>query len=319
MARRKAALTTTQLALTPIFVALVAVATMVFTIYIPATSGYFNIGETVIYITAILFGPYVGAIAGGVGAAISDMILAPVFAPATLIIKALEGAIVGLLSRRVLKATRVLYVGVAFILITIFVSISLFSLAIFGATYFSGPWFSGSQLSVYNSVLNSLFFAGYLLILVWAVSHLGAQPLRSQWKTFTFILGLLTGTLLAAIGSIYYTGQVQLFLGVPPPQSPTITFSVPVEFWYALGLLIIALITYIGYKLEPEFGWLVLAIFLGGLEMVAGYFLYEQFVMGTAAVLEVPVNIGQMVVGLILAVPVAKAVRRALPTLKETQ
>jgi len=83
--------------------------------------------------------------------------------------------------------------------------------------------------------------------------------------------------------------------------------------------LIIALTAYVGYKFEPEFGWLVLAIFLGGLEMVAGYFLYEQFIMGTAAVLEVPVNIGQMLVGLVLAIPVAKAVRRALPMLKETQ
>ena len=318
MSRRKSALTTTQLALTPIFTALVTVATMVFTISVPATSGYFNVGETVIYITAILFGPYVGAIAGGVGAAISDLILAPVFAPATLIIKALEGAIVGFLSRRMLRVSRVLYFGVAFIFLTILVSLSLFSSTIFGATFFSGPWFFGSQLSIYNSVLNSLLFVGYLLILIWAVSNLGVRPQKSQWKILTFVLGLVTGILLVVIGSLYYSGQVQLFLGIPPPQTPTVTFSVPVEFWAALGLLIIALTAYVGYKFEPEFGWLVLAIFLGGLEMVAGYFLYEQFVMGTAAILEVPVNIGQMLVGLILAIPVAKAVYRAVPTLKET-
>jgi uncharacterized membrane protein len=319
MSRRKTALTTTQLALTPIFTALVAVATMVFTIYIPATSGYFNLGETIIYITAILFGPYVGGIAGGVGAAISDLLLAPVFAPGTLIIKAFEGAIVGFLSKRVLKIAHALYIGVAFILVTIFVSLLLFSLTIFGANIFSGPWFSSSQLSIYNGVLNSLLFVGFLLILVWAVSRLSEHPPKSQWKIFTFTLGLVTGVLLVVIGSLYYTGQVQLFLGVPPPQTPTVTFSVPVEFWYALGVLIIALTAYVGYKFEPEFGWLVLAIFLGGLEMVAGYFLYEQFIMGTAAVLEVPVNIGQMLVGLVLAIPVAKAVRRALPMLKETQ
>jgi uncharacterized membrane protein len=319
MSRRKTALTTTQLALTPIFTALVAVATMVFTIYIPATSGYFNLGETIIYITAILFGPYVGAITGGVGAAISDLILAPVFAPATLIIKAFEGAIVGILSRRVLRVSRVLYFGVAFIFLTIFISLSLFSSTIFGAVFFSGPWFFGSQLAIYNSVLNSLLFVGYLLVLIWAVSNLSIRPLKSQWKILTFVLGMVTGILLVIIGSLYYTGQVQLFLGIPPPKTPTITLSVPVEFWAVLGLLVVVLTAYVGHKFEPEFGWLVLAIFLGGLEMVAGYFLYEQFVMGTAAILEVPVNIGQMLVGLILAIPVAKAVYRALPTLKETQ
>jgi len=232
----------------PVFTALVAAATMVFIISIPATSGYFNIGETIIYITAIIFGPYVGAIAGGVGAAIADLLLAPVFAPATLIAKALEGAIIGFLSRKTLK--------------------------------------------------------------------LGS---KTQWKMFTFFLGLVTGILLVVIGSLYYTGEVQLFFGMPPVETPTVTFFVPVEFWYALSVLVVVLTTYVGFKLEPEFGWLVFAIFIGGLEMVAGYFLYEQFVMGKAAILEVPVNIGQMLIGLILAIPVVKAVWRALPTLRETQ
>jgi len=291
---------------------------MVFTISVPATSGYFNIGETIIYITAILFGPYVGAIAGGVGAAISDMLLAPVFAPGTLVIKALEGAIVGFLSKRVLRVGRVVYFGLTFIFLTMFVSLTLFSSTVFGTAFFSGPWFSESQLSVYNSVLNSLLFVGFLLILIWGASNLSVRPPESQWKILTFTLGLVTGILLTVIGSLYYTGQVQLFLGVPPPQTPTVTFSVPVEFWAVLGLLVVALTAYVGYKFEPQFGWLVLAIFLGGLEMVAGYFLYEQFVMGTAAILEVPVNIGQMLIGLILAVPVAKAVRRTLPILEET-
>lgn len=314
----KTALTTTKLALTPIFVALVTVTTMAFVISIPATAGYFNLGETVIYVAAILFGPYVGAISGGVGAAIADLLLAPVFAPATLITKALEGAIVGFLGKRMLKFTHVLYVGVSFVFITMFVSLLLFSWAILSNVFFSGPWYSSSQFSLYNGVLNSLCFICFLLILVWAFSYLRVRS-KSQWKVFTFILGLVTGILLVAIGSLYYTGNVQLFFGIPPPESPTITFFIPVEFWYILGVLVLVLTTYVGFKLEPEFGWLVLAIFLGGLEMVAGYFLYEQFVLGKAAILEVPVNIGQMLIGLILAIPVAKAVRRALPTLRETQ
>jgi uncharacterized membrane protein len=321
MTPRKTALTTTKLALTPIFTALVTVATMVFVISIPATSGYFNIGETIIYVAAILFGPYVGAVAGGIGAAISDLLLAPVYAPATLIIKALEGGIVGFLAQRTLKVTHARYIGASFILVTMFASLPLFSWTIFSNAFFSGPLFHTSQLALYNGVLNSLCFTGYILVLAWAVPHLlrANTSVKLQWKMLTFILGIITGVLLIGIGSTYYSGEVQLFLGIPPPVTPTITFFVPIEFWYALGVLVIVLTTYVGFKLEPELGWLVFATFLGGLEMVAGYFLYEQFVMGRAAIVEVPVNIGQMLVGLILAIPVAKAVWRALPTLKETQ
>jgi uncharacterized membrane protein len=89
-----------KLATATVFAALVCVATAVFTISIPATSGYFNLGETVIYVAALLFGALVGALAGGVGAAIADMILAPQFAIGTLVIKCSEGYIVGYLSRK---------------------------------------------------------------------------------------------------------------------------------------------------------------------------------------------------------------------------
>jgi uncharacterized membrane protein len=91
---------TRTLASAAVFTAFVAAATMAFVIFIPATKGYFNIGEVMVYIAAMLMGPYVGAFAGGVGSAISDAILAPVFAPGTLVIKGLEGFIVGYLTTR---------------------------------------------------------------------------------------------------------------------------------------------------------------------------------------------------------------------------
>jgi uncharacterized membrane protein len=94
-----------QLALAAVFAALVCVATLAIVISIPATSGYFNLGETVIYIAALLFGPLVGAVAGG-GAAIADMLVAAQFAPGTLIIKGFEGVIVGFLNKKLQKITR---------------------------------------------------------------------------------------------------------------------------------------------------------------------------------------------------------------------
>jgi uncharacterized membrane protein len=94
-----------QIAAAAIFAALVAVATLLFVIPIPATSGYFNLGETLIYIAALLLGPLVGA-AAGAGAAIADALVAAQFAPGTLTIKAIEGFIVGVLMRKIYRRTK---------------------------------------------------------------------------------------------------------------------------------------------------------------------------------------------------------------------
>ena len=96
-----------KIAAAAIFAALVAVATYLFVIPIPATTGYFNLGETIIYTAALVLGPFVGAFAGA-GAAIADLLVpgGAVFAPATLIIKTSEGFTVGFLNRKLLKKTQ---------------------------------------------------------------------------------------------------------------------------------------------------------------------------------------------------------------------
>ncbi|HUX98391.1 MAG TPA: ECF transporter S component [Candidatus Deferrimicrobium sp.] len=87
---------TLNIALASIFAALVCVATILFKIPVPATEGYFNIGEIFIYIAAILFGPIIGGFAGGVGAGLADALSGYLnFAPATLIIKFCEGFFIG--------------------------------------------------------------------------------------------------------------------------------------------------------------------------------------------------------------------------------
>lgn len=234
-----------RLAIAGVFAALVWVATLVITVSVPATTGYFNVGETVIYVSALLFGAYVGAFAGGVGAAFADAIVAAQFAPGTLAIKAFEGAIVGSLNKK-LRGTS-----------------------------------------------------------------------RSSWRILTAILGVVVGVLLAAIGSAYYTGQVQLFLGYPPPTNPTFTIFIPVETWYFLGGIVALLVVLMGLKIDPESGQAVFSMIVGGLEMVAGYFLYERLVLGeVTAILEIPVNIGQMIIGLVVALPITRIVLRSLPQLK---
>ncbi|HXF81754.1 MAG TPA: ECF transporter S component [bacterium] len=87
-----------DLAAAAIFTALTFVVTRYTVIPIPATKGYFNLGEVVIYIAALVFGPAVGFLAGGVGSALADVVAAPQFAPITFVVKGVEGLIVGRLA-----------------------------------------------------------------------------------------------------------------------------------------------------------------------------------------------------------------------------
>jgi len=233
------ALTPLKLTAAIVFAAMVCVVTLSFTLNVPVTGGYFNLGETVIYVAALVFGPFVGALAGGVGAAIADIVVAPPFALGTLIIKSIEGALVGFLGK---KLTR--------------------------------------------------------------------QTSKSTWRIYTTLLGIV-------IGAVYYSGNVDLYIGIPPPPAPSVTVFVPAEFWYIIGGVTTLLIIFASLRVEPELGWTIFSTIIGGLAMVIGYFLYEQIVLGKiGAVFEMPVNIGQMLIGLIVAIPIVRFVRRSFPQLK---
>ncbi len=237
-----------DLAIAAVFTALVCVVTIIFSIYVPATRGFFNIGESMVFLSALLFGPFVGAFAGGIGSMLADLLLGyPHYAPATLVIKACEGAIVGALKKK-------------------------------------NPKFS--------STLN--------------------------WKFFTLVLGVAAGFLLGWVGTAYYSGEVELTLG-----TGSFMLYVPVEFWVFLSIITAFAIAALGFLADPEFGWTVFSVITGGFIMVLGYFIYQQFFLGplfnieVVAIVEIPVNIGQMMVGATLALPIAKIVWRALPYLKE--
>jgi len=245
--------TPTRLALTAVSTTLVCVATMVFSIYVPQTRGFFNLGETMIYVTALLFGPFIGSFAGGVGSSLADILLGfPHYAPATLVIKACEGGIVGILSRKKF-----------------------------------GP---------------------------------KSKPL---WRSFTLGMGLLIGALLGGIGSAYLSGPMDISLGMSPLPILSLSFTLPPELWYLLGALIVLLVALTGFVLEPEFGWLAFTTLVGGAIMVGGYFIYQKFLLfplfGIADIVpeaEIPLNIGQMLIGLVIAMPIIKVLLRSFPQLK---
>jgi len=222
--------------------ALVCAATMLFSIYVPATRGFFNIGESMVFLSAILFGPFVGAFAGGVGSMLADLLLGYYYyAPATLVIKASEGFVVGFLSRLNPKLSKV------------------------------------------------------------------------KWRIISSALGLLAGTLLITIGSLYYSGEVELTLG-----QIILPLYIPEVFWVALGFIVAITMILTGLLAEPGLGWIMFSVITGGFIMVLGYFIYEMYLLGwlfgieAYAIAEVPVNVGQMTVGSIIAIPVSKVIKKIL-------
>ncbi len=231
------------LAMAIVFTALVAAATMVLSIYFPLTRGYFNLGETMVYLSALIGGPFVGAFAGGVGSALADILLGyTAFAPGTLVIKAAEGAVAALLYRRLRRIT--------------------FRKAV---------------------ALSAGVVALYFVILV-------------------------------LVGLYIMSGVVEVF--IYPGQS--FQLLVHPSTWVLIALLGSAVPAYYVFKKKEIEAWLVLSLLSAGLVMVFGYFLYESLAVvlgilpGIVPLAEVPLNIGQVVVGSAVAIPVYKAVRARL-------
>jgi uncharacterized membrane protein len=87
-----------------VMAALVAASTFFVQIPIPATNGYLNFGDIMIFVSALMFGPLVGGFAGSLGSAISDIAGGyGYFAPFTFVIKGAEGIIAGLIANKINK------------------------------------------------------------------------------------------------------------------------------------------------------------------------------------------------------------------------
>lgn len=92
------------LVLTAIMTALTTVATVIIVVPFPTSSGYLNFGDALVLLSGMLLGPFGGFFAGGVGSAAADVTLGYThFAPITLIVKGLEGLVIGFFSYRARK------------------------------------------------------------------------------------------------------------------------------------------------------------------------------------------------------------------------
>lgn len=83
---------TRKLVLASLFAALTFVATLIH-IHVPGMqTGYVNLGDCFVIVSALLLGPIYGSIAGGIGSALTDFLHGYViYVPATFVIKTLMG------------------------------------------------------------------------------------------------------------------------------------------------------------------------------------------------------------------------------------
>ena len=85
-----------RVGVTVAFITLSFLGTTVIRIPIPASGGYFNLGDTFVMAAALLYGPLVGGAVGLVGPALADAIGFPQFILATGVVKGIEGLLIGL-------------------------------------------------------------------------------------------------------------------------------------------------------------------------------------------------------------------------------
>ncbi len=236
-----------------LYTAAVYVATVILQVSTPATGGYFNLGETAIYVAALLSDPLTAGIAGGVGSALADLTTGySYYAPATLVIKFVEGFTVSWLALKL-----------------------------------RGWSLSRSR---YASAITSVI-VGLVIAVVGFYQLSGASTISSAPIE---VLGVKLTSL-----------QVQVYL--------------PAAFWTAVGVIVAGLLFYFTVVKGGRNVHLTLAIAVGGSLMVLGYLLYEYFIVNpiilksppVQALTEVPVNYGQVFVGMAVALPITSFVREA--------
>ena len=88
---------TTKIILTGLMMAMIVVATMLLIIPVPFGNGYIHLGDAMIFLSVLILGWRYGAIAAGVGSMLSDILVGyAIWAPWTLFVKGIMGAVMGL-------------------------------------------------------------------------------------------------------------------------------------------------------------------------------------------------------------------------------
>jgi len=140
-------ISTKKIAYTALMTALVTIATVLLGVSNGET--YTNLGDTVIFITAVLLGPIPALIAGGFGSFFADLIVFPLTMWVTLVIKGLEGLICALLCRAVDKMSASKAVKV---------TLSVFSMLAAGVFMMAGYFLA--EAFIYGTLAGAVYALG---------------------------------------------------------------------------------------------------------------------------------------------------------------
>ncbi len=201
---------TRNISLIAVMSALTCIATLVFQVYIPDTQGYFNVGEVAVYTSALLFGPIIGGISGGLGSAIADLISGySHYAIGTLIIKGIEGFIVGLIGLSIRKFSGNVLKLMA-IIIALIASSTIYYI---GATYYSGlmelsigfPYLGYNTASIF---IPSIIWIIPAIILFIFITY---TAIKADYKSVGYSIASLIGGIEMVIGYFLYEFHVLSF------------------------------------------------------------------------------------------------------------
>ena len=156
-----------------ILAAVTTVLTRVVQVPLPAR-GYINLGDVAIVFTAIALGPFSGAISGGLGTALADLLSGPYafWAPISLVVHGLQGLLVGLIARARPGAVGLQVVG------------GVVGMAVMAGGYLlAGIFLEGTGPAV-TEVPGNLIQGGVGVVLgiLVAAAVLRAYPPLKQWK-----------------------------------------------------------------------------------------------------------------------------------------
>jgi uncharacterized membrane protein len=172
----------------------------------PLTGGYLNLGDSMVMLSGLLFGAAVGGFAGGVGSALSDILLGyGYFAPLTLLIKGVEGFLVGFIGNSKSVSRRLLGVVAG--------AIAMLSGYFLVETPLTGMGAAFGELVAINSIQVTV---GGIAALALAHIVLRAYPDVESFKpkrqstTMGIVTVLIAAVIIAAIVGTY------LIVGVSP-------------------------------------------------------------------------------------------------------
>lgn len=160
-----------------------------------------------------------------------------------------------------------------------------------------------------------------------AVSYLAHRLIKYSQKVVkgvSVVISIATGIIIATVGYLKLSGVSEItsipidIFGIQTTVLST-SISISKALWIFVGIVITAVLLYASLVKGKENLTLAASMLIGVLIMPLGYFLYEYFysnpiVLGLPAeqaFVEIPVNIGQALVGLGIALPITSFLREA--------